>query len=55
MGQALGYRVVSLQRVRIMHITLDSLRPGQWKNLTEQERLKLFRALGKPETGGMRS
>ncbi len=50
MCQALGYRVVSLQRVRIMHITLDGLRPGQWKNLTEQERSKLFRALGRTET-----
>lgn len=52
MCQALGYRVVSLQRIRIMHITLDGLRPGQWKNLTEQERSELFRTLGRTETGG---
>ncbi|MEW6248016.1 MAG: pseudouridine synthase [Nitrospirota bacterium] len=55
MCQALGYRVVSLQRVRIMHITLHGLRPGQWKNLTEQERSELFRTLGRTETEGKRS
>ncbi len=55
MCRALGYRVVSLQRIRIMHITLDGLRPGQWKNLTEQERSELFRTLGRTETGGKRS
>jgi 23S rRNA pseudouridine2604 synthase len=55
MCQALGYRVVSLRRVRIMHITLDGLQPGQWKNLTERERSELFRTLGRTETGGKRS
>ncbi|GIW54309.1 MAG: pseudouridine synthase [Nitrospiraceae bacterium] len=55
MCQALGYRVVSLQRVRIMHITLDGLRPGQWKNLNARERSELFRTLGRTETGGKRS
>jgi 23S rRNA pseudouridine2604 synthase len=47
MCRALGYRVVSLHRVRIMHLTIDDLRVGQWKNLTNQERARLFAALGR--------
>ncbi|MEB2339930.1 MAG: pseudouridine synthase [Nitrospirales bacterium] len=47
MCQAFGYRVVSLHRVRIMHITIDGLQPGQWKDLTETERRDLFAALGR--------
>ena len=37
MCEALGYRVMSLTRVRIMNITLGSLKPGHWRDLTEQE------------------
>jgi 23S rRNA pseudouridine2604 synthase len=55
MCQAFGYRVVSLRRVRIMHITLDGLRPGQWKNLNARERSELFRTLGRTNTGSPRS
>jgi 23S rRNA pseudouridine2604 synthase len=55
MCQAFGYRVVSLRRVRIMHITLDGLRPGQWKNLNVRERAELFRTLGRTNTGSPRS
>lgn len=47
MCQAFGYRVVSLHRVRIIHITIDGLQPGQWKDLTETERRDLFAALGR--------
>jgi 23S rRNA pseudouridine2604 synthase len=32
-----GYKVLRLQRVRIINITLGDLRPGQWRNLTEAE------------------
>lgn len=32
-----GYQVVRLQRVRIMSITLGSLRTGQWRDLTRDE------------------
>lgn len=46
MCQALGYRVVSLHRVRIMHITVEGLRAGQWMDLSLEERDRLFRALG---------
>ena len=37
MCEALGYRVTRLRRVRIMHIRLGNLRPGQWRELTEAE------------------
>lgn len=33
----LGYEVVSLQRVRIMHIRLDKLPPGKWRYLSAAE------------------
>ncbi|NMA83336.1 MAG: pseudouridine synthase [Epulopiscium sp.] len=36
-----GYRVVKLQRIRIMHITLKGLPVGRWRNLTEEEVRKL--------------
>jgi len=38
----LGYRVVALQRVRIMHLTNEGLQVGEWKVLTEQERTTLL-------------
>lgn len=37
MCEYLGYRVVSLQRIRIMNISLGQLRKGAWRLLTEQE------------------
>jgi 23S rRNA pseudouridine2604 synthase len=42
MCQALGYRVDTLHRLRIMHITIDGLRAGQWKYLTDEERTTLL-------------
>ncbi|UOY92738.1 23S rRNA pseudouridine(2604) synthase RluF [Ectobacillus sp. JY-23] len=42
---ALGYRVVSLQRVRIMNIHLQNLPVGKWRDLTEQELTQLFKSL----------
>ncbi len=45
MCQALGYRVLALHRERIMHITINGLRVGQWKNLTDQEKAQLFATL----------
>jgi 23S rRNA pseudouridine2604 synthase len=32
-----SYRVLRLQRTRIMHIDLGELKPGQWRNLTANE------------------
>jgi 23S rRNA pseudouridine2604 synthase len=45
MCQALGYRVVTLHRTRIMHITIDGLRAGQWQYLTEREQSALLEAV----------
>nr|WP_091731433.1 23S rRNA pseudouridine(2604) synthase RluF [Proteiniborus ethanoligenes] len=37
MCQAFGYRVVKLQRIRIMNIKLGKLKIGTWRNLTDDE------------------
>ena len=37
MCAALGYKVTSLKRVRIMNITLSGLAPGKWRNFTAEE------------------
>lgn len=37
MAAAFDYRVNQLRRVRICNITLGALKPGQWRNLTDQE------------------
>ena len=49
MCHVLGYRVVTLHRIRIMNVTVGGLRAGQWKNLTEAERGALFRALNEAD------
>lgn len=33
----LGYKVYRLKRLRIMHITLDGIAPGTWRDLTSSE------------------
>lgn len=45
MCQALGYRVVALHRIRIMHLTLAGLPSGAWKAFTPRERQELFNAV----------
>lgn len=37
MCEFLGYEVTKLKRTRIMNVTLDNLKAGQWRNLTAQE------------------
>ncbi|WP_305804473.1 pseudouridine synthase [Stenotrophomonas sp. YIM B06876] len=37
MAAEFGFRVTQLRRVRIDNIKLGALKPGQWRNLTEQE------------------
>ncbi|PQP81868.1 23S rRNA pseudouridine synthase F [Paenibacillus sp. PCH8] len=37
MCKALGYRVLKLERIRIMNITLDQLERGQWRHLEKEE------------------
>ncbi|MEK4027521.1 MULTISPECIES: 23S rRNA pseudouridine(2604) synthase RluF [Bacillaceae] len=45
MCAALGYKVLRLQRIRIMNIHLGSLPIGQWRDLTKKERTQLFKDL----------
>jgi len=47
MCHALGYRVTTLHRTRIMHITVEGLRVGEWKELASQEREQLLQAVGR--------
>lgn len=37
MCEALGCNVVRLRRIRIMNVRLGSMRPGQWRELREEE------------------
>ena len=41
MCEVLGYDVVKLKRIRIMNIKLGDLKIGQWRNLSENELIKL--------------
>jgi 23S rRNA pseudouridine2604 synthase len=45
MCQALGYRVIALHRIRIMHLTLAGLPSGTWKALTPGEKKALLDAV----------
>ncbi len=45
MCEYLGYQVTKLKRTRIMNVTLGNLKPGQWRNLTEQEMAEINRAV----------
>jgi 23S rRNA pseudouridine2604 synthase len=51
MCQALGYRVIKLHRTRIMHITLEGVDVGRWRELTNHEREQLLKAIGRSRTG----
>jgi len=37
MCEYLGYNVVRLERIRVMHIKLENIKTGQWRNLTQEE------------------
>lgn len=45
MCEYLGYQVVKLKRVRVMNIRLDGLKPGEYREITQEERLQLYRLL----------
>jgi 23S rRNA pseudouridine2604 synthase len=45
MCEYLGYEVIKLERIRIMHITLGKLRAGQWRNLTQEEVALLYKRI----------
>lgn len=37
MCKALGYRVLRLERIRIMNISIEGIEQGQWRDLTQEE------------------
>ena len=41
-----GYKVLTLKRIRIMHIKLGNLRSGQWRYLNENELKQLHQLVG---------
>lgn len=45
MCEFLGYDVVRLKRVRIMSVRLGTLKPGQWRNLTDKEMAQINEAI----------
>lgn len=45
MCEYFGYSVRSLKRVRIMNLRLGNLKPGQWRELTDDELNELLRRL----------
>ncbi len=45
MCEYLGYEVKKLKRTRIMNVTLEKLRPGQWRDLTVQEMAEINAAV----------
>lgn len=45
MCEYLGCRVVTLKRIRVMNIRLDGLKAGQYRELTEEEKRKLYQML----------
>lgn len=46
MCKELGYRVTHLKRVRVMNIELGDLKPGEYRELSAQERGELYRSAG---------
>lgn len=46
MCEYLDYKVVSLKRLRIMHLHLGKLPVGQWRNLTKAELEELWKEIG---------
>jgi pseudouridine synthase len=45
MCEYLGYEVTKLKRTRIMKVKLDKLKPGQWRDLTQQEMNEINQAV----------
>lgn len=51
MCSACGYQVKSLKRVRVMHIEIGSLKPGEYIEISDRDVERLYRDAGM-ETGG---
>lgn len=46
MCAALGYRVISLKRIRVMHVLLGNLKPGEYRELEQSDLERLQRDCG---------
>lgn len=46
MCEACGYRVRSLKRIRVMHILLEDLKPGEYRELGQEDIDRLYRDCG---------
>ena len=46
MTKELGYNVMSLKRIRIENINIDGLKIGQYRELTDREKQKLYETVG---------
>ena len=46
MCRACGYHVRSLKRIRVMHVTLGDLRPGEYRELGSADVERLYRDCG---------
>lgn len=53
MCEALGYKVDVLKRIRIMNVELGDLKPGQVRELTEQELKELYGTVKERENDGI--
>ena len=53
MCEALGYKVDVLKRIRIMNVELGDLKPGQVRELTEQELKELYGTVKERENVGI--
>lgn len=53
MCEALGYKVDVLKRIRIMNVELGDLKPGQVRELTEQELKELYETVKERENAGI--
>lgn len=45
MCQSFGYQVKSLKRIRVMNIKLETLKPGEYRELTEEDLKMLYKML----------
>ena len=53
MCEALGYKVTTLKRIRIMNVELGNLKPGEVRELTEQELKELYGTVKERENAGI--
>lgn len=52
MTEHFGYTVTRLERIRIMNVNIEGLPVGEWRDLTDDELIKLFAAIDKSSSDG---